>query len=55
MFVKRLKPNTYDVFIGNGWDKWARVVRRGNDLQQIGGSYELDRRAFNHLKVRLAR
>lgn len=53
MFIKKLKPNTYDVFVGNGWDKWARVVRRGSEIQQVGGTYELDRRSFNHLKTRI--
>lgn len=29
MFVKKLKPHVYDVFVGKGWDNWSRV-RKGH-------------------------
>lgn len=53
MFIKRLKPNIYDVFVGNGWNQWARFQRRSGGLHQVGGNHQLDRPAFNHLKARL--
>lgn len=55
MFIKRLKPNVFDVFFGNGWNQWARVTRRAGQLQQVDGSFNLDRRAFNALKGRLVK
>lgn len=53
MFIKRLKPNVYDVFVGRGWNQWARVTRRGHDIQQVGGSWELDRRSLSVVKERI--
>lgn len=55
MFIKRLKPNVYDVFVGNGWNQWARVERRGTELQQVGGSFKLNSASFNQLKSRIIR
>lgn len=29
MFIKKLKPHVYDVFLGKGFDNWSRV-RKGH-------------------------
>lgn len=55
MFIKKLKPNTYDVFVGNGWSQWARITRRGGEVQQVEGSIQLDRRSLQQLKARLTK
>ena len=38
MFIKRLSPNVYDVFVGNGWNNWTRVRRERGDVTVIGGA-----------------
>jgi hypothetical protein len=48
-----LKPNVYDVFMGKGWDQWARVVRHKGGLEQVGGNAQLNPGAFRQLKARL--
>lgn len=55
MFIKRLKPNVYDVFVGKGWNLWARVTRRAGDVQQVGGSLQLDRRSINQVRARITK
>lgn len=37
MFIKRLKPNVYDVFVGNGWNNWTRVVRVKDGVKPVAG------------------
>ena len=37
MFIKRLHPNVYDVFVGNGWDNWTRVKRTHYGVSVVGG------------------
>jgi hypothetical protein len=53
MFIKKLKPNVYDVFLGNGWNKWARVARTQGEVQQVAGNYTLDQRTISHVKGRI--
>ena len=55
MFIKRLKPNVYDVFVNNGWDNWARVVRKANNVFQIAGEYRLDRRTLHQVRERIVK
>lgn len=55
MFIKRLKPNVYDVFIGNGWDNWTRIRRNGPDSLQFVAGRELHRNALNEVKKRIIR
>jgi hypothetical protein len=55
MFIKRLKPNVYDVFVGNGWIQWARVAReKDGEIRQIAGT-RLDQRAINYVKGKITR
>jgi hypothetical protein len=54
MFIKRLKPNVYDVFVDNGWNSWTRVRRVGAHLQYVAGAY-LNRAALNVAKERIIR
>jgi len=52
MFIKRLAPNVYDVFVGNGWDNWTRVKRNHFGVAVIGGK-KLTRTLLNQVKERL--
>lgn len=38
VFVKKLHPNVYDVFLGNGYDNWTRVRRNHYGLNVIAGN-----------------
>lgn len=37
MFVKKLKPHVYDVFVGKGWDNWSRVRKGHWGVSVVGG------------------
>lgn len=39
MFLKQAgQPNTYDVFLGQGWDNWSRVrINQDGTASCIGG------------------
>lgn len=52
MFIKRLKQNVYDVFVGDRWDNWTRVERHNGTLKFLGGAY-LNRSNLAELKKRL--
>lgn len=54
MFIKRLKPNTYDVFVGNGWNNWTRVQRRGGEIKIMEGAF-LHRGILNQVRERLCK
>lgn len=54
MFIKRLAPNVYDVFNGNGWDNWTRVRRFKDGVKLIAGK-PLNRSALNQVTERLCR
>lgn len=56
MFIKRLKPNVYDVFVDNGWSQWARVVReRDGRVMQVAGSFTLNERGLSTVKARITK
>ena len=38
MFIKRLAPNIYDVFLDKGWDKWTRVKRNHWGVSVLKGN-----------------
>ena len=52
MFIKRLKHNFYDVFMGVGWNNWTRVQRHRGDIHVVSGN-RLDKRSLDNLKARL--
>lgn len=54
MFIKRLKRDVYDVFVGDRWDNWTRVQRMGGTLKFLSGAY-LSRDNLTELKNRLLR
>ena len=54
MFIKRLKPNVYDVFVGSGWNNWTRVTRTQSGVQVVSGNM-LDQKTLNHVKTRITR
>jgi hypothetical protein len=39
-FWKHLHGNTYDVFVGNGWDNWSRI-RVGRDYSSVVDGFRL--------------
>jgi hypothetical protein len=45
--VRQVNRNMYDVFLGNGWDNWTRVVRQHWGLQVVNGN----RLSANHKNV----
>lgn len=55
MFIKRLKPNVYDVFVGNGWAGWARVLRARDGIRQIAGKFRLNQEVLDYVKGRVSR
>jgi hypothetical protein len=55
MFIKRLKPNVYDVFDGNGWDNWTRVQRTKDGEIRVLEGRELHRNTLNKVKARLVK
>lgn len=55
MFIKRLKPNVYDVFDGNGWNNWTRVQRTKDGNVIVLTGRELHRTTFNKVKARLTK
>lgn len=38
MFIKRLQPNVFDVFLGKGFDNWSRVRRGHWGVSVIAGN-----------------
>lgn len=54
MFIKKLKPNIYDVFVGNGWGDWTRVRRNHWGVSVIDGK-RLSRETLNKLNERLVK
>jgi hypothetical protein len=52
MFIKRLAPNIYDVFVGNGWDNWTRVRRAHWGVAFLAGK-KLNRTQLNHVRERV--
>jgi hypothetical protein len=52
MFIKRLKPGVYDVFVGDRWDNWTRVQRVGDKLMYVAGNY-LNRALLTQLRERI--
>lgn len=55
MFIKRLKPNVYDVFNGNGWNNWTRVQRtKEGEVVQVAG-VALHPNVLNRVKQRLVK
>jgi hypothetical protein len=52
MFIKRLSPRIYDVFVGNGWNNWSRVRRNHWGIALIDGN-GLSRDVLNMVKQRL--
>lgn len=55
MFIKKLSPGVYDVFIGNGWDNWTRVRRGGADGLSVIAGKDLNRAVLNKVKGRIFR
>lgn len=37
---KHLHGNTYDVWVGNGWDNWSRI-RVGRDYSSVVGGFRI--------------
>lgn len=37
---RHLHGNTYDVFVGNGWDNWSRI-RVGRDYSSVIAGYRI--------------
>lgn len=54
MFIKRLAPNIYDVFIGSGWDNWTRVRRERGSVVVIAGR-GLNQFGLNKVKEKICR
>lgn len=54
IFIKRIRPNVYDVFTDKGWNNWTRVRRSGDRIVVLDGIY-LNRSDLNHVKERLIR
>ncbi len=54
MFIKRLSPNVYDVFIGNGWDNWTRV-RKGHWGVSYQAGKPINRNLLNQIKERVCK
>jgi hypothetical protein len=51
--IKKLRPNVFDVFVGNnGWNGWSRVERKNGNIEVTAGN-QLDQRSINYLKARL--
>jgi hypothetical protein len=54
MFIKKLSPGVYDVFIGNGWDNWTRIRRRHWGVQIVAGN-RLPRETIHQLTEKLVK
>jgi hypothetical protein len=54
MFIKKLKPGVFDVFLENGWSKWTRVRRVNDSIRYVSGEY-LNRATFAEVKDFLCR
>lgn len=54
MFVKRLAPNIYDVFIGNGWNNWTRVRRYHWGVKILEGNF-LNRTLLTQVREKVGR
>ena len=39
MFIRRIDFNTYDLFIGKGWDQWARVRKGRSSTFRLAGEH----------------
>jgi hypothetical protein len=53
LVIKHVRPNVFDVFVGNGWN-WSRITRRNGDLQIIGGN-QLNNDILNKVKARICK
>lgn len=53
MLIKRLDWNTFDVFVGEGWDNWIRVRLDNNEVTRVSG-FPLSKHFKGVLKSRLA-
>lgn len=52
MFVKKLKPHVYDVFVGKGWDNWSRV-RKGHWGVSVVGGHRLPKATLREVAAHL--
>jgi hypothetical protein len=54
MFIKKLKPGVFDVFMGDRWDNWTRVRRVNGTIRYVSGNY-LNRETFAQVRDFLCR
>jgi hypothetical protein len=52
MLIKKLDWNTYDIFVGEGWDNWIRVRVENDDVARVAG-FPLSKHFRGVLKNRL--
>lgn len=52
MFIKKLRKDVYDVFLGDGWNNWSRVQRTKQGIGVIAG-LPLDQRVLNIVQGRV--
>lgn len=52
MFIKKMKPNVFDVFLGKGWDNWSRV-RKGHWGVSVVAGNRLPKSALRDVETHL--
>ncbi len=54
MFIKTLKKDVVDVFLGKGWNQWVRLSRtqckEGTIIKQTSGTYSAPPKVIDVLK-----
>ncbi len=46
----KVNDNLVDVFIGDGWENWARILRKGNTLIHLKG-IQLPKLIYRYLEL----